>query len=385
MYCAGSNTMHLARYSIQGVNRPHPVHRVGPNDFVTGLSDEVLLEEVICDPRFSLYCVDPKNDRVLLVEVSHPEVVDRAPFYYQAQVEHAIGLVSMPTEVFHEAANQIAQPENGLIFIHSVGRCGSTLLSKVFAGIPTIHSLSEPDDLTQLVELCVSDRYPDNWLKKMILSSVRWRGKARVGSPPEIVAIKTRSEVLVLADLVGQCFPAAKHLFLYRNGVSWMQTMYRNFSPDRDFFDQALNQKMEESWARTIPLIREVRCHEAPMNPVQIRMLAWISCMEAYIELRDMGVPTCAVRFEDLCESPEQIIKHILHFCDICDCDWDVIRDVLSRDSQAGSIYDREKRYQQQRELSAELVAQIKASIATRALLRTPEVILPGTLPRRPE
>ncbi len=373
--------MATRRLTIKETNRGHPIWVVKPTDFICEAGPEIDPQEVLRDPkRFSLYCIDPDNDSVLFVESSDPVAVDLAPFYYQAQVEHAVGLVSMPIEVFHRVAAEIPEPPKGLIFIHSVGRCGSTLLSKVLAANPSIHSLSEPDDLTQIVNLRGTGAHDDEWLRQLIVSSTKWRCKPRVGLPAERVAIKTRSEVLVLADLLGPAFRHSKHFFLYRDGVSWMRSLFKGYSTDRDPYDVEANRKMAESWAKTLPLAKECWNDEAPLNQVQIRVLAWITCMEGYLQLREMGIPIAAARFEDLTTNPLPILEQFFSFCEIEDVDWAVIQEVLSRDSQAGTIYDREQRSKMARQLPEELAQDVRQIIATRLLLGKSDVMLPGTM-----
>lgn len=373
-------SMKTFRRTIQEKRREHPVAGVKPEDFATERGPEIDPLEVLRDPRFTLYCFDRKAGAALFVECEDPEEIDRAAFYYQAQAEAAIGLVEMPLETFHRIAAEIPPPPRGLIFVHSVGRCGSTLLSKVLESVPGVQSLSEPDDLTQLVHWRAGDGASDEELHPLITSSTRWRGKPRFGTPAERVAIKTRSEVLVLADLIGTSFPQAKHFFLYRDAVAWMRTLFRGWPLDRDVYDEALNRKMEEGWSRTLPIFREYRRPEAALNPIQIRILAWITCMEGYLDLLDMGIPICAARFEDLTSDPLDIIQRLFAFCDIEGVDWEEIRGVLSRDSQAGTVYDREQRYKQNRVLPPELEQDLRNVIATRPRLRTPNVIVPGTL-----
>lgn len=378
-----STSMKTHRLTIREVRRDHPVAGVNPEDFATECGPEIDPEEVLRDPRYTLYCFDRKNGTAIFVECEDPAAIDRAAFYYQAQVEHAIGLVAMPLATFHRIGEEIPEPPRGLIFIHSVGRCGSTLLSKVLETVPGIQSLSEPDDLTQLVHSRAGEGASDEELRPLIASSTRWRGKPRVGTPAECVAIKTRSEVLVLADLIGTSFPQAKHFFLYRDAVAWMRTLFRGWPLDRDIYDEALNRKMEEGWARTLPIFRDYQRSEGPMNPIQIRILAWITCMEGYLQLLDLGIPIRAARFEDLRQDPLDILEQFFVFSQIANVDWDVIREVLSRDSQAGTVYDREQRYKQNRVLPPELEQDLRDVIATRPLLRTPDIIVPGTFSLR--
>ncbi|MHB8637766.1 MAG: hypothetical protein ACYC96_14970 [Fimbriimonadaceae bacterium] len=372
------------RLTLKESKREHPIRIVSPTDFVYEVGEAIDPLEVLRDPSFSLYCIDRENNAAIFVECHDYEALYQAPFYYQAQSQFAVGLVSMPLQVFHRLAREIALPANGLVFIHSVGRCGSTLVSKVLAALPCVHSLSEPDDLTQMIGFRDADGSSDQWLRDLIVSSTKWRCKPRPGAPPDWVAIKMRSEVLALADLLGPQFEHSKHFFLYRNAVSWMGSLFRGYQPDRDVYDPVLNRKMEESWGNTLTLVREYRSPEAPMNPIQIRVLAWITCMEAYLKLAEMGIPLCAARYEDLTEHPVPILQGLFRFCGIDAFDWDVIGDVLGRDSQAGSIYDREARRKQTRELTAELVADIHALIATRPMLLTANVRMPLTLSADP-
>jgi len=368
------------RLAIKEKNRSHPIAVVGPTDFVYELGDEIEPEEVLRDPKFSLYCVDPKNGVVLFVECDDPLAVDQAPFYYQAQVQHAIGLVSMPVTEFHRVADEIPEPPKGLILVHSTSRCGSTLLSKVLGAISSIHSLSEPDDLTQMVHLKVAGEASDDELSRLLVSSIKWRCKPRFGAPTEQVAIKTRGEVLVLADLIAASFPRAKHFFMYRDATSWMGSLFRGYSPERDPYDKELNRKMAESWSRTIPLVREFLLEDVPINQVEIRVLAWITCMEGYLKLREIGVPTCAARFEDLTACPIPILEQVLEFCGIEGVDWDTIHDVLGKDSQAGTVYDREGRRLKNRQLTPELVRDVRNMVSSRPLLRESSIVLPGTI-----
>ncbi len=360
--------------------RDHQIGIVSPHDFVVEQGEPISSAEVLADPRFTFYCFDPGNKAALFVEGRDPAATDRAPFYYQGQIDQAEGLVSMPLDEFHRVAKQIPPPPAHLIFVHSVGRCGSTLMSKVLQAVPGVHSLSEPDDLTQLVLLRTTREASEEWVRAALASSIRWRCKVRTGVPARFVAIKPRSEVMVLGDLLGELYPEARHFFLYRNAVAWMRTIYRTFRGERDLYDNDLNRQMEEGWARMLPLVRDLRVPEAPMNPIQIRILGWSTCMEGYLRLCSGDLALCAARFEDLTADPVGILRQFFRFCEIEDVDWSAVDEVLSRDSLAGTIYDREERAKQTRELTDALVQDIYDVLASRPLLGSPDLVLPKTL-----
>ena len=368
------------RFEVKELEIAGPIAIVGPTDFVTEPAGEIDADEILRDPRFSLYCFDPANDSVLFVEVKDVEAVERAPFYYQGQREQACHLASMPFSMFVAMAKTIPPPPKSLIFVHSVGRCGSTLVSKVLESVPSVHSLSEPDDLTQLARTCLKGEWPEAMMQDALAASVAWRCKPRPGVPFAHVAIKPRAEVLTMADLLGRAFPTARHFFLYRDGLAWMRTIFRGVPPERNVYDEEINRRWERGWADTLPLVAEFLDEDHPKNIVQIRILGWASAMEAYLKLAAMPIPTCAARFEDLTERPEPILRQILDFCLIEDVDWDAIRDVLGRDSQAGTVYDREARSKLNREMTEELVQDLYTMLASRPLLGRPDVRLPNTI-----
>jgi hypothetical protein len=372
--------MVTCRLLLKAINREGPIRVVAPSDFVTEPGPEIDPTLVLENPRFTVYCFDPKNDAVLFVESGDPEAVDRSPFYYQGQIQTAVGLVSMPLEIFHRIAQEIPLPPKGLIFVHSVGRCGSTLISKVLQAVPSVHSLSEPDDLTQIALELNSHRNTTGQVTELMRSSIRWRCKSRRGPSPSFVAIKPRSEVMTLVEQFGELFPSAKHFFLYRNALSWLKTIFRNIPDDYDPDNLETNLRLETEWARLLPLVSSHRTERKPMNLIQIRVLGWITCVEGYHRLLEMAVPCCAAKFEDLVDNPIPILEDFFAFCGIESVDWDGIKEVLSRDSQAGTIFDRVERIKGKRELSPSLIKDAQHLIASRSLILTPDYTAPHTL-----
>ncbi|HEY3783004.1 MAG TPA: sulfotransferase domain-containing protein [Fimbriimonadaceae bacterium] len=371
--------MSTYRLKIKEKRREYPIQIVGPSDFETESLTEINPQAILDNPAFSLYCFDRESDAVLFVECDDPGTVESAPFYYQAQYDHAIGLARMPLSTFHQIAAEIELPRKGLIFVHSVGRCGSTLVSKALAAVTQVHSLSEPDDLTQLTKMAVSENAGDGWVRNALNSAVRWRCKPRAGSPAQHVAIKTRSEVLVLADFFKEIFPDEKHFFLYRNAVTWMQSYYSGYGIDRDVYDRESNKQAEESWGKILPIIQEYRHEDEPLSGIQIRVLAWITCMEGYLKLRGLK-HLSATRFEDLTASPTPTLKKLFAFCEIDSVDWAAIEEVLSRDSQAGTMFDREERKKTRRELTDRMVQEVHDLVATRPLLGKADIVLEGSV-----
>jgi hypothetical protein len=93
-----------------------------------------------------------------------------------------------------------------------------------------------------------------------------------------------------------------------------------------------------------------------------------------------MPIPTVAARFEDLTTHPLPVLKQLLEFCRIPSPDWDAIRDVLGRDSQAGTIFGREERKNATRELTDDLIQSIRRLLASRPVVQTPDFKAPNTI-----
>jgi len=104
--------------------------------------------EILTNERISLYAFDFDTSRVVFVETASPSELSMAPFFYQAQYENAVRILTLPFDVMIGLAQSVALPDTQLLFIHSTGRCGSTLAGGLLAQVPGVTNLSEPDTLT---------------------------------------------------------------------------------------------------------------------------------------------------------------------------------------------------------------------------------------------
>ena len=55
------------------------------------------------------------------------------PFMYMAQMKYCRRVIVVPLSAFHRMAEQIGDPDAELIFLFNTTRCGSTLVTQVFA------------------------------------------------------------------------------------------------------------------------------------------------------------------------------------------------------------------------------------------------------------
>src|SRR5258708_6972713 len=87
------------RLVIKEAKRDHPIQIVKPTDFVGEPGDPIDPQVVLSDPTMTLYCFDRERGCALFVQCDDQMSVDSAAFYYQAQFQNAVGLVSMPLAV----------------------------------------------------------------------------------------------------------------------------------------------------------------------------------------------------------------------------------------------------------------------------------------------
>ena len=190
------------------------------------------------------------------------------------------------------------------MLIYSVGRTGSTLLSKAFGALGTVCSLSEPDIYTQAVWLRRSaGGARDDEMRALLASSTRLLLAPVANRQASVGVLKFRSLCIEIGDLLGQAFPQARNLFLYRDLAAWLPSAAAMFG----IFEEDAAQWLPgliAAFANGIPLLA-ARLQEPGEPPTAWSL--WPSC----------GWPWCsatwpcsasgawfALRYEDLVDQP---------------------------------------------------------------------------------
>jgi hypothetical protein len=138
-------------------------------------------------------------------------------FFYQAQRDHATRAYLVPFPEFLSLATDLSKGGIALdrvLFLQSTGRCGSTLLSKVVGNLAGIYSISEADVYTLVASILAI--HPDKLSKSKAVEVLRALTVFLVASikkarpETDVIAIKHRSFVTLIADLCRQAVPEAK-------------------------------------------------------------------------------------------------------------------------------------------------------------------------------
>lgn len=315
-----------------------------PEDFKLGDPKAESADSVLSDPRWTLYCLDLQRMEARFVK--SPEDIDltQAPFLFQDQYKFAQEVLSIDFATFHKLAATLSPDSSHVVFIHSVGRCGSTLLSKVLGSVPGICSLSEPDPATQLTEWRSCKLLPEKELLALADSSTRFACKAwPARGKDSFWAFKYRAQCIEISDMLMTAFPRAKQLFIHREPLSWLESVFRAFADKDAYRDPEFAAFFEEIWARWLPLIRTRQRRGKPMAVSETWMLVWIGVRETLARHKATGLPFHELSYESLQANPESVLKEVFKYCGIEVSDWSRVLSCLQHDSQAGTTIARDQ------------------------------------------
>ncbi|TAN52471.1 MAG: hypothetical protein EPN21_03840 [Methylococcaceae bacterium] len=215
-----SVTGKCARYPVVARFRQRDIDPSGPYSLVRGKRAEIHPAQA---ENTLLYCADPLAGTVLYTEHENLAALFRRPFLYMAQFDMANAVIEVPYSALHEINKGLtANPT----FIFSIGRCGSTALSKAFAQAG-ISSVSEPDLPTQIAiqRARIAASFGDTGISGLLQAMSR-NLAAHLGLE---FAVKLRAQCNSIVDDILDAHQTMKCIFMLRRGDSWAISMHRAF------------------------------------------------------------------------------------------------------------------------------------------------------------
>jgi hypothetical protein len=328
--------MIATNFEIMNKRRPDPISLVDVKDFELRESGQIDAKEILTNDHISLYAFDFENGQAMFVESASPDELSQAPFYYQAQYESTMRVITLSFETMIQMAQSVVLDDSKLIFIHSMGRCGSTLAGKILAQVPGVINISEPDTLTQLVAARFMQPDRQDMLKMLLDATIRLLCKTPVQTA---WVIKGRSWVIELGDWLHQLYPRAKNLYLYREAESWIKSNLGAFLPDAERTPQELRQLEIEvrGWMKLfVPSIARYDADQH-LSSTGLTSLMWLNNMERYTELHEAGIKMLAIHYPSWKLDPRRTALSMLDYCGCQPDDLIAIEQTLAKDSQAGS------------------------------------------------
>ena len=357
-------------------------HTASWKDFQLGHPEaEDFIRRWQADPQtLTPYCLDRRSRSLLFVET--PPGVDLCtahPFFYQAQRLSAVRLHSVPIPVVLAMAQDLPQALDRLILIHSTGRCGSTLLTRLLQAQGDMVTISEPDLYTQLAHLPEQATLE---LAPLIRAATLflWASLGK-GGP---VALKLRGIATYRAAALAQALPGARSLFLYRHAGDVVNSFISTMVPPGLFrLGRALGvERLPTRWLlptahalHLAPLLAEKRYH--PTGLVGFFTMAWLSKMDSALAFQEHVGFAATLRYEALRRDPKTMLEKLTKVLGLeVNGGQASLDQVLGVDAQQGSsmasrgmnLLDRDD------------TARMNRLLAQHPRLNRPDVVLPGSL-----
>ncbi|MEP7135874.1 MAG: hypothetical protein ABI904_13165 [Chloroflexota bacterium] len=328
--------MHATTFEITGRKRSDAVSATDIKDFELRERGQINAEEILANKNIALYALDFEKGQSVFVETASPAELSQAPFYYQAQYESAVRVITLPFEGMLQLAQSATVDDSKLIFIQSVGRCGSTLASKIFAQLPGVINMSEPDVLTQLVAARFMQPNQQDMLKMLLDACIRLLCKTPVQTA---WVIKGRSWVIELGDWLHEFYPRAKNLYLYRDAESWIKSSLSAFVDDKERTPAEILQFEAETRGWMQVFVPSIARYESGrhLSGTGLLTLMWQDNLGRYTELHNAGIEMLAIPYQSWKLNPRQTASSMLDYCGCRPEDLTVINETLMKDSQEGS------------------------------------------------
>jgi len=335
--------MIATNFEIIKKQRANPVNFVDIKDFELRENGQIDAVEILTNERINLYAFDFKGGQAVFVETASPDELSQAPFYYQAQYENAVRVITLPIPAMIGLAQSITVDDSKFIFIHSMGRSGSTLASQLFAKISGVINMSEPDTLTLLVIARFMRPEQKDMLKMLLDASIRMLCK----TPAQTAwVIKGRSWVIELGDWLNELYPHAKNLYLYREAESWIKSYLGTFVPYLGASMDEIERTPEEhrqfeietrGWMKLLtPSIARYDADQH-LSLTGLTSLMWLDSMTRYTEFNQAGIAMLAIPYSSWKLDPRRTALSMLEYCGCHPDDLTTIEETLAKDSQAGS------------------------------------------------
>lgn len=214
------------------------------------LPQDILTRDQQAGLVFSPYCLGGENKTTILeVGTSAGMRLDEMPFFYLDQFHKATALRFVPFETAIDLSRDSRKLERP-IFVFSIGRAGSTLVSKLL-NLAQVTSLSEPDVLLDLgaakkTGVCKIGSLEWHAIYQYCLAKL----SESVGHPTRL-AIKFRAQSSNLAHVnaLYDLYPNALYVFLFRDPANWARSCEKSFGFHEDTMKWLLTQNLKSAAA----------------------------------------------------------------------------------------------------------------------------------------
>ncbi|KAL4222586.1 hypothetical protein ACF0H5_018627 [Mactra antiquata] len=291
----------------------HPLVIADPSNFIT-FHNSFKHPNYVLKPHVSLYCVTPTE--AVFVELDEKvDIFTSDANFYLSQYKKAKRLITMPLGVFHKIAQDLGDPRVPVVLISSTGRCGATLLSRMFEQVPGTKIIQEPDCLTTLAFLKRSSALSDTEYNTVLTSAIRLLCKP--DDRANMIVVRSRPCCCVQIKTIQNLIPRIRHIFLYRNSLRTVSSYIGTMSNDTT--SQCAKFVIDNAVLATMfPFLRKLFHHyfvytldqDPPItNPASLTTVGmfssvWAACVACAVECAEKNIPIISILYDEMMKSP---------------------------------------------------------------------------------
>ena len=312
-------------------------------DFTTEFMEFSHPNIVLAD-NYSLYTFT--DDEAVFVDCGDCDIFDKTKaFVYDTQYQNAIKMVTMPLESFHIVAKEVTIPDIPIVHLANHRRCGSTLFTKVFEGIPNALSLSETNGFTQLAEMSLHNGDQDyEKIKKMLYSAILMTIKHASARKSSCMLMKHQSSILFITEMMVDVFPSIKQVYMYRQGLGFVQS-YEKLMVANSW--DPLSTELACYWGGVGQhrLLKSYTDHIKPEDVAQFSSftkwaIIWVASTAAFKKLNEEhGLELKSFKFEHMIKNPKVVLSKVFAHVGIPLDQLPDIDTISSKDSQTGTPF----------------------------------------------
>ncbi len=352
-------------FAIEERLKPTVQRLVGPGNFKFGGESAFNAQRLLSDPRFSLYCLDFENHHAYFAETPADCDLSRVPFMYQTQYQVSTHMVRISFDTLHKLASEVNYTQSKLLLIYSVGRCGSTLVSRALNEVEGVNSLSEPDVFTQLLPNRGSEGISNDERAALLKSCTALQCAPGLARGKDVFALKFRSDVTHLMPLFYSILPQAKLVFLYRKAEPWARSNWKYVQVAFPGVAGTSVDTPRPDWnGRTM---------------LESMAMRWLGPMQTCQEMLKEGIPLFIARYEELTSHPHEVLGKMFAHCDLGSRTIGSLDTVLGQDAQEGTVLSRASLATAPTQLSAQNLVDLRKKIVELAPDMSADYVLPGT------
>ena len=204
------------------------LHPVQEEAFVCSFLNRENIQKLLEPNHVAVNYTDRKT--VILKSPGDVYNTEKYPFFYHGAYKEATSKITVPITDFVEFIDEQPWPEVNLIFLWSVGRCGSTLLANLFTSFDGFVTISEPDDIFMFMHY--KEGMGDALCEKALKNSLKYhliQVKARYPKT-KCVIIKPRSMCFwYIVKTPVEIQDKVTHIFMYRDTMPTLKSFVKSF------------------------------------------------------------------------------------------------------------------------------------------------------------